>query len=292
MYRIKDLYDLDHTLARDYLAGFTFPWEALKGIKDMVTDLIKTYSSVSEEEKKMFGSEEAIGKCPKCGGDVVVGKYGAYCTEKCGMSLGYAMGRKLDEEQIKKLLAGEKIFMKGLKSKKGKTYDAFLKPEGVEAYDYTNKDGEDVLITSTGTKLDNIGVLKLSVAQDGEVTAVSGLVNELSEEELASDAYAQVAETVQEIEDQYAYLFVEEGNTDFDMVIYDRRTHSCKIFEIKHSRERVDSQYRHLINETYCRDTEQQFGTITEKTVLYRGESHDESNDIRYRNVSEYLKGL
>jgi DNA topoisomerase-3 len=115
----------------------------MKGIKDMVTDLVKTYSSVSEEEKKMFGSEEAIGKCPKCGGDVVVGKYGAYCTEKCGMSLGYAMGRKLDEEQIKKLLAGEKIFMKGLKSKKGKSYDAFLKPEGVEAYDYTNKDGEE-----------------------------------------------------------------------------------------------------------------------------------------------------
>ena len=115
----------------------------MKGIKDMVTELIKTYSSVSEEEKKMFGSEEAIGKCPKCGGDVVVGKYGAYCTEKCGMSLGYAMGRKLDEEQIKKLLAGEKIFMKGLKSKKGKSYDAFLKPEGVEAYDYTNKDGEE-----------------------------------------------------------------------------------------------------------------------------------------------------
>lgn len=115
----------------------------MKGIKDMVTDLVKTYSSVSEEEKKMFGSEEAIGKCPKCGGDVVVGEYGAYCTEKCGMSLGYAMGRKLDEEQIKKLLAGEKIFMKGLKSKKGKSYDAFLKPEGVEAYDYTNKDGEE-----------------------------------------------------------------------------------------------------------------------------------------------------
>ena len=115
----------------------------MKGIEDMVTELIKTYSSVSEEEKKMFGSVEAIGKCPKCGGDVVVGKYGAYCTEKCGMSLGYAMGKKLDEEQVKKLLGGEKIFMKGLKSKKGKTYDAYLKPEGVEAYDYTNKDGEE-----------------------------------------------------------------------------------------------------------------------------------------------------
>ena len=115
----------------------------MKGIRDMITDLVRTYSRVGEEEKKMFGSENAIGKCPKCGGDVVVGKFGAYCTEKCGMSLGYAMGKKLDDEQIKKLLNGEKIFMKGLKSKKGGTYDAYLKPEGVEAYDYTNKDGEE-----------------------------------------------------------------------------------------------------------------------------------------------------
>lgn len=66
----------------------------IKGIKDMVTDLIKTYSSVSEEEKKMFGSEEAIGKCPKCGGDVVVGKYGAYCTEKCRHEPWLCHGKK------------------------------------------------------------------------------------------------------------------------------------------------------------------------------------------------------
>ena len=32
MYTIKDLYDLDHTLAKDYLSQFTYPWEALGGI--------------------------------------------------------------------------------------------------------------------------------------------------------------------------------------------------------------------------------------------------------------------
>ncbi|MCR5748217.1 MAG: UDP-N-acetylglucosamine pyrophosphorylase, partial [Lachnospiraceae bacterium] len=36
MYTIKDLYDLDHTLAKDYLSGFEYPWEALKGIKDLI----------------------------------------------------------------------------------------------------------------------------------------------------------------------------------------------------------------------------------------------------------------
>ena len=33
---INDLYDLEHTLAKDYLSQFTYPWEALKGIKDMI----------------------------------------------------------------------------------------------------------------------------------------------------------------------------------------------------------------------------------------------------------------
>ena len=36
MYTIENMYDLDHTLARDYLKQFTYPWEALKGIKDFI----------------------------------------------------------------------------------------------------------------------------------------------------------------------------------------------------------------------------------------------------------------
>ena len=34
---IGDLYDLEHTLAADYLRGFTYPWEALGGIGEMIT---------------------------------------------------------------------------------------------------------------------------------------------------------------------------------------------------------------------------------------------------------------
>ena len=39
MYTIQALFDLSHTMASDYLAGFTYPWEALKGIHDMILDL-------------------------------------------------------------------------------------------------------------------------------------------------------------------------------------------------------------------------------------------------------------
>ena len=39
MYTITDLFDLSHTLAKDYFSAFTYPWEALPGIKDMIVAL-------------------------------------------------------------------------------------------------------------------------------------------------------------------------------------------------------------------------------------------------------------
>lgn len=39
MYTVKDLYDLSHTSAASYLAGFTYPWEALSGIKNLILSL-------------------------------------------------------------------------------------------------------------------------------------------------------------------------------------------------------------------------------------------------------------
>ncbi|MBR0445271.1 MAG: UDP-N-acetylglucosamine pyrophosphorylase [Clostridia bacterium] len=52
MYGIKDLYDLNHTAAKDYLSRFTYPWEALKGIKEFILELGPTlgpdYTEVAE----------------------------------------------------------------------------------------------------------------------------------------------------------------------------------------------------------------------------------------------------
>ena len=39
MVKISDLYDLSHTLAKEYLNSFTYPWEALGGIKALVVSL-------------------------------------------------------------------------------------------------------------------------------------------------------------------------------------------------------------------------------------------------------------
>lgn len=42
MIKLKDMYDLSHTLAGEYLSQFEYPWEALGGISDFILALGKT----------------------------------------------------------------------------------------------------------------------------------------------------------------------------------------------------------------------------------------------------------
>ena len=39
MYQTHELYDLRHSLAGSYLSGFTYPWQALSGIKNLILTL-------------------------------------------------------------------------------------------------------------------------------------------------------------------------------------------------------------------------------------------------------------
>ena len=118
-------------------------YEFMADIETMVSDLIQTYHEVGEEQKKMFAwDQETLGICPNCGGQIVKGKYGAYCANKCGMNVSRIMGTTLNDSQIKSLLAGRKILLKGLTSKAGKKYDAYIIPNGTEEYRFT-KDGQE-----------------------------------------------------------------------------------------------------------------------------------------------------
>ena len=79
---------------------------------------------------------------------------------------------------------------------------------------------------------------------------------------------------------------------EYDMVVFDPSAGSCQIFEIKHSAEVVPQQYRHLIDEEKCAQTEHRFGPITGRFVLYRGENRALENGVIYQNVEKYLKQL
>ena len=66
------------------------------------------YSS-SDEDTSFRTPVKALGACPKCGKEVKKGKFGFYCTEKCGMNIGKVFGKELTEAQIGKLLSGKQI---------------------------------------------------------------------------------------------------------------------------------------------------------------------------------------
>lgn len=111
--------------------------EYLAKIKDMVVDDIQTMQKNKENLSQMKvtanNSFVSLGKCPNCGGNVFFGKFGAYCSERCGIYLNQAYGIKLSKQAVKSLLAGKKTLIKGFVSKSTqKKYNAFLTIEGVE----------------------------------------------------------------------------------------------------------------------------------------------------------------
>ena len=77
---------------------------------------------------------------------------------------------------------------------------------------------------------------------------------------------------------------------EFDMVVFDPERGNCAIYEIKHSKEAVLEQCRHLLDEQKCKETEFRYGKITGKYVIYRGEN-TKLGDVTYLNVENYLKG-
>ena len=75
-------------------------------INRFVTELVSKYGSV--DDSVSFGENQpSIGNCPKCSKPVIKGKYGWYCSARCGMNLTKVYGVELSEGQLKSLLSGK-----------------------------------------------------------------------------------------------------------------------------------------------------------------------------------------
>lgn len=96
----------------------------LHGIKAYVVELCDKYAVRSENPAFTATSSINLGNCPKCGKEVKYGKYGAYCTGRCGMVIGTVYGHKLTERQVSALLSGQ-IISFSEKSKKTVVQPAF-----------------------------------------------------------------------------------------------------------------------------------------------------------------------
>ena len=79
---------------------------------------------------------------------------------------------------------------------------------------------------------------------------------------------------------------------EFDMVVFDQKTLTCQIYEVKYSKEQVPEQYRHIINEEKCAMTSHRYGEITGRYVIYRGCSVSECRRILESVVENISKQI
>ena len=98
----------------------------MSGIMQFITEMCGKYGSVDKSVSLSDGGNEPIGKCPKCGADVVKGKFGWYCKGKCGMNIAKVYGVELSDAQVKGLLDGKSTSY----TSKGKK--TIVRPEIVE----------------------------------------------------------------------------------------------------------------------------------------------------------------
>ena len=108
----------------------------LAGIVDMTASLVKAYPFLSDAEASRFESgKETIGKCPRCGSPVYVGKGNFYCSnKKCSFCMWEdnkffsSKKKKLTKKIATELLDKGWCRVKGLYTpKKPQLYDAIIK---------------------------------------------------------------------------------------------------------------------------------------------------------------------
>lgn len=98
----------------------------MSGIQQFITEMCSKYGSVDKSVSLSDGGNEPVGKCPKCGAEVVKGKFGYYCKGKCGMNIAKVYGVELSDTQVKGLLDGKSTSY----TSKGKK--TIVRPEIVE----------------------------------------------------------------------------------------------------------------------------------------------------------------
>ena len=110
------------------------------------TEIDKLRQTAPKEAENADGNTKAADnlKCPKCGSDIRNGKFGIYCSGKCGMMFSY-YGHQFDEKELAVIGSGKPLKIKA-KSKAGKQYEIKLTPTGkIVPFKYKNKDGNEVV---------------------------------------------------------------------------------------------------------------------------------------------------
>lgn len=167
-----------------------------------------------------------------------------------------------------------------------------------ESIPISNKKQERIIFTQSGMRFCQAEVLVYSLLKDEVFGSLTGDLRDIITDKILEDVRGRMLEDIVFLETKRFYgskrnvFKLKFASGEFDMVIQDKAKRQCEIFEIKHSKESVPSQYRHINDEEKITLTEAQFGKVVRKCVLYRGESQLLENGVEYKNVEEFLKSL
>lgn len=128
-----------------------------------------------------------------------------------------------------------------------------------------------------------------SVSEKDKDYIVSKILEDVKGRMLEDIVLLETSKAAKRNEDVFKFKF--ENGGEYDMVIYDRNTDSCRLYEVKHSDRIVKGQTKHLENDDKTAAVERRYGRVTGKYVLYRGKNAS-VDGIEYQNVEEYLKSL
>ena len=128
-----------------------------------------------------------------------------------------------------------------------------------------------------------------TVSEQDRAYIIQKILSDVKGRMLEDIVLLETVKTIPSTKKAFQFRFAEGG--EFDMVVYDSKTNTCAVYEVKHSDKVAKDQTKHLTDAEKCAAIEHLYGQITGRYVLYRGETCKEG-DVDYINVEEYLTSV
>ena len=162
----------------------------------------------------------------------------------------------------------------------------------------SGKQAEHIVFSQPGMRYAIAKALVYSLMQDAYFASISEADKAYITGKILDDVKGRMLEDIVLLEvckaapsTMEAFKFKFDAGGEFDMVIYDKTSQNCRIYEIKHSTETNEKQTLHLRDAEKCQIVENRFGPISGKFVLYRGKDTF-AEGVQYLNVENFLCGL
>lgn len=157
---------------------------------------------------------------------------------------------------------------------------------------------EGILFTQPGMRYCQAQALVFSLRKDPIFADLSEPEKNMVCERILEDVRGRMMEeivlleTAKSAKNKQRIFRLKFAGAEFDMVVFDGETNTCECYEVKHSDQIVEKQMQYLTNQSFIKETEGKYGSVTKRCVIYRGPNTILENGVVYSNVEEYLRGL